>query len=104
MRPEAVAAMLPFLSERFPNPSGSHRASRAARLAVDDAREVVADCLGVDPGEIIFTGCGTESDNTAILGPIRLQGGIAVCPASEHHAILHPVEHGGGRVIGVDDH
>ena len=103
MRPEAVQAMLPFFSERFANPSGSHRASRDARLAIDDAREIVADCLGVKAGEIIFTGCGTESDNTAILGPTRSAGGTAVCPASEHHAILHPVEHIGGRIIGVDE-
>jgi cysteine desulfurase len=102
MRPEAVAAMMPFLSDRFANPSGSHRASRNARLALDEARDVVAECLGVKPGGIVFTGCGTEADNTAILGVVRARGGIAVCPSTEHHAVLHPVEHTGGRVVPVD--
>jgi cysteine desulfurase len=102
MRPEAVAAMLPFLTERFANPSGSHAASRDARRAVDEAREVVAGTLGCAPGEVVFTGCGTEADNLAVLGTIRRHGGQAVCPAAEHHAVLHAVEHLGGRVVAVD--
>src|SRR6266550_5539334 len=59
MRPEAVAAMLPFLTERFGNPSGAHAISRDARLALDEARDVVARCLGCDPAEVVFTGGGT---------------------------------------------
>ena len=102
MRPEAIEAMLPFLGERFANPSGSHRAARDARRGLDDARDVVAGILGVAPGGIVFTGCGTEADNTAVLGTIRKRGGRAVCPATEHHAVLHVVEHTGGQVIGVD--
>jgi cysteine desulfurase len=98
MRPAAVEAMLPFLSERFANPSGSHRFARDARRAIDEARDVVAHVLGVQPGEVVFTGCGTEADNTAVLGA----GGLAVCPAAEHHAVLHPVEESAGRVVGVD--
>lgn len=102
MRPEAVEAMLPFLSERFANPSGSHRASRDARRALDEARDLVAECIGAKAGEIVFTGCGTEADNSAIYGTLRRSGGVAVCPANEHHAVLHVVEHTGGRVVGVD--
>jgi cysteine desulfurase len=102
MRPEAVEAMLPFLTDRFANPSGSHRASRDARRGLDEARDVVAECLGGAPGEVVFTGCGTEADNLAVLGSIRRHGGVAVCPAAEHHAVLHPVEHLGGRVVAVD--
>src|SRR5687767_13710920 len=68
MRPEAVAAMLPFLTDRFGNPSGVHRVSRAARAALDEARETVAACLGSEPGEVVFTGGGTEADNLAIAG------------------------------------
>ena len=102
MRPEAVDAMLPFLTERFANPSGSHSASRDARRALDEARDVVAAALGCAPGEVVFTGCGTEADNLAVLGTIRRHGGGAVCPATEHHAVLHSVEHLGGRVIAVD--
>ena len=102
MRPEAVEAMLPFLTERYGNPSGAHRAARAARQALDEAREVVAGCLGVDSGEIVFMGDGTEADNTAIFGVHAAQGGIVACSAVEHHAVLHPVEHLQGRVFPVD--
>ncbi len=107
MRPEAVAAMAPFLTERFANPSGAHAAARDARRAVDDAREVVAGGLGCQPGEVVFTGCGTEADNLAVLGAVRraaaaTAAGTAVCSAVEHHAVLHCVEHVGGRVVPVD--
>jgi cysteine desulfurase len=102
MRPEAVAAMLPFLSERFANPSGSHAASRDARRAVDEARDIVAATLGCDAGEVVFTGRGTEADNLAVLGPRHHGGGLAVCPVAEHHAVLHAVERTGGRVVAVD--
>ena len=98
MRASAVDAMLPFLTERYANPSGSHRFARDARRAIDEARDDVADVLGVAPGEVVFTGCGTESDNTVIHG----RDGIAVCPAAEHHAVLHPVEERGGIVVGCD--
>ena len=98
MRPAAVDAMLPFLTERFANPSGSHRFARDARRAIDEARDSIAERLGVRPGEVVFTGCGTESDNTVVAGV----DGVAVCPAVEHHAVLHPVEAGGARVVGVD--
>ena len=102
MRPEAVESMLPFLTERFANPSGSHGASRDARRGVDEARDVVAEALGGAPGEVVFTGCGTEADNLAVLGTVRRHGGVAVCSAAEHHAVLHAVEHVGGRVVAVD--
>jgi cysteine desulfurase len=100
MRPEAVEAMLPFLTERFGNPSGSHRFARDARRAIDEARDRVADVIGCRPGEVVFTGGGTESDNAAITGP---DGGRRVCPAAEHHAVLHAVERRGGTVVGVDE-
>lgn len=103
MRPEAVDAMLPFLTENFANPSGSHRFSRLARRALDESRDVAAEVIGCKPGEIVFTGCGSESDNAAIAGTVRRRGGTAVCPSAEHHAVLHCVEHLGGRVIGVDE-
>jgi cysteine desulfurase len=99
MREAAVAAMMPFFSERFANPSGSHRFARDARRAVDEARDAVAEMVGVAPGEVIFTGCGTESDNTVLAGI----PGAAVCSAAEHHAVLHPIEHRhDGIVVGVD--
>lgn len=99
MRPAAVEAMLPFFTERFANPSGSHRFARDARRAIDEARDEVAEILGVLPGDVVFTGCGTEADNSVIIG----SAGPALCSAAEHHAVLHPVEEAGGVVIGVDD-
>jgi cysteine desulfurase len=102
MRADAVAAMLPFLTEQFANPSGSHRFARQVRKSIDEARDDVADVLGCRPGEIIFTSGGTEADNTAIFGTLDRRGGIAACPAVEHHAVLHAVESRHGRVVGVD--
>ena len=102
MRPAAVDAMLPFLTERFANPSGSHRFARDARRAVDEARDDVAAAIGCRPGEVVFTGCGTEADNAAIVGAVRRHGGRAVCPAAEHHAVLHTVERLDGSVVPVD--
>ena len=104
MRPQAVEAMMPYLSELYANPSGSHRFARRARRAVDEARDTVARVVGCHPNEVVFTGCGTESDNMAVTGAIARRGGVAVCPAVEHHAVLHVVEQLGdrGRVVGVD--
>jgi cysteine desulfurase len=89
MRPEAVEAMLPFLTERFGNPSGSHAVAREARKALDEARDVVAECLGARPVEVVFTAGGTEADNLAIVGRHAARSGPAVCTAVEHHAVLH---------------
>ncbi|MEO8264350.1 MAG: cysteine desulfurase family protein [Ilumatobacteraceae bacterium] len=102
MRAGAVAAMLPFLSEQFANPSGSHRFARQVRKAIDEARDDVAEVIGCQPGEVIFTSGGTEADNTAIFGTVDRSGGLAVCPAVEHHAVLHAVEARHGCVVGVD--
>ncbi|MGH9222668.1 MAG: cysteine desulfurase family protein [Acidimicrobiales bacterium] len=89
MRPEAVEAMLPFLTDRFGNPSGSHAVSREASKALEEAREVVADALGAEPGEVVFTGGGTEADNLAIAGVEAVRPGTVVHSAIEHHAVLH---------------
>ncbi len=101
MRPECTEAMLPFLGPRWGNPSGGHALARDARRAVDEARDVVAACLGAEPGEVVFTGGGTEADNLAVIGAVARHGRVAVCSAVEHHAVLHPVEALGGRVVGV---
>jgi len=96
MRPEAVEAMLPFLSGNFGNPSGSHAESRRARRAVDDARDQVALLLGADPGEVVFTSGGTEADNLAVAGAWEAMVATSptpttalVCSAMEHHAVLN---------------
>lgn len=98
LRPEAFEAMVPYLTERFGNPSGVHAVAREAKRAVEEARDVVAECLGCEPNEVVFTGSGTESDNLAVLG----RSGVAVCSAVEHHAVLDAVARGGGRVVAVD--
>ncbi len=103
MRPEAVEAMLPFLSDRFGNPSGAHAVSREARKALDDARDTVAHHLGARPAEIVFTGSGTEADNLAVLGGAAARPGPTVCSAIEHHAVLHACDAlGDNRVVAVD--
>ncbi|HVF13929.1 MAG TPA: cysteine desulfurase family protein [Acidimicrobiales bacterium] len=101
MRAEAVEAMLPFLRDRFGNPSGTHAVAREARKALDEARDVVAACLGAEPGEVVFTGGGTEADNLAIAGVHRLRPGPVVCSAVEHHAVLHACAALDGRVANV---
>lgn len=98
MRQVAIDAMMPFFSDRFANPSGSHRFARDARRAIDESRDQIAELIGVEPGEVVFVGCGTEADNQVISGV----AGVPVCPVVEHHAVLHPVEARGGRLVGVD--
>jgi cysteine desulfurase len=103
MRPEAVEAMLPFLGGEFGNPSGGHLESRRARRAVDDARESIADRLGADLGEVVFTSGGTEADNLAVTGGWRVVAAGAssapaiVCSAIEHHAVLETCRALAGR-------
>lgn len=101
MRPAAISAMLPFFSERFANPEGSHRFAREARRAVDEARDAVAAVLGVVPGEIVFTSGGTEGDNAAIAGAGLDRGTVVVTTAAEHHAVLEPAQRVGARVVPV---
>ena len=103
MRPEAIEAMMPYLTGNYANPSGSHRFARRTRQAIDEARDQVAAIVGCRPNEVVFTGCGTESDNTAISGAVTRRGGIPVCSEVEHPAVLEVVEHLGGRVVAVDE-
>src|SRR5918995_705653 len=90
LRPEARAAMLPWLGERFGNPSGDHRVARAARQAVDEARDVVV------------TSGGTEADNMAVRGVHAARPGPVLCSAIEHDAVRNPVRVVGGETVGVD--
>jgi cysteine desulfurase len=100
MRPEALDALVRVQTETYGNPSGAHRMAREARRVLEDARDAMAAALGSQPAEVIFTGGGTEADNLAVFGAAG--DGVVVCTAVEHHAVLHPVEHRGGRVVGVD--
>lgn len=96
VHPDALKAMLPFLEANYGNPSSMHFLGRDARAALDDARERLAKLLGAKPGEVVFTGSGTEADNQAIFGATRALAGKArhiITSAVEHHAVLHSCEH-----------
>ena len=93
LHPEVTAAMLPYLGERFGNPSSVYGEGREARKAVEGARARVAEALGADPSEIVFTSGGTEADNLAVIGVVHASGresAHVVTTAIEHHAILEP--------------
>lgn len=98
MHPQAALAMRPWLEGRFGNPSGAHGTARQARAALDDARDAIAEILGVAPGGVVFTSCGTESDNLAVLGALAARPGAAVVSAVEHRAVLHAAEASGEEV------
>jgi cysteine desulfurase len=92
-RPEVVAAMVPLLGGY--NPNSLHAEGRAARAALDGAREDVARVLGAAPREIVFTGGGSESIALAVIGAARAASGRGrhvVTVATEHHAVLHAVD------------
>ena len=101
-RPEVVEAMVPWLADHPGNPSGAHAVARAARRAVDDARDWVAALVGATAGEVVFTSGGTEADNLAVDGVVRATGGLPVCSAVEHPAVLVPVREAGGVVVPTD--
>jgi cysteine desulfurase len=108
VRPEVLEAMLPYLGkEAFGNPSSAHRFGRAARAGLEEAKRAVAEAVGAEPNQVVFTSGGTEADNLAIIGgalaaksrgdPFR----VAVS-ATEHKAGLaaaHAVKHLGGEEI-----
>jgi cysteine desulfurase len=86
-RPEVRAAMEPYLGEGFGNPASGHAAGRAARAALEQARERVAAALGAERPEIVFTSGGTEADNLAVLGRWRATGRGVALSAVEHSAV-----------------
>ena len=91
IRPEVLEAFLPYYQERFANPSSVHAEGQEARVAVEAAREKVASLLGAKPREIVFTGCGTESDNMALRGVLAAEaktGSHLVTTAIEHPAVI----------------
>lgn len=94
VHPDVLAAMLPYLGLKYGNPSSVHSLGRAARQAVEAARERVAGVLSCQPSEVVFTGCGTESINLAIKGVARVaaQTSHVITTAIEHHASLHASE------------
>lgn len=92
--PEVLDAMMPYLTEKFGNPSSIYSYGRETRLAIENARKSVAKILNAHPAEIFFTSGGTESSNTAIQAAIRDLGCKHIISSElEHHATLHTVEH-----------
>ncbi len=89
----AIDAMLPYFNQVYGNPSSLHTVGQKAKEALDDARETVANCLGCEPREIIFTSGGSEADNQAILSAARSGAKKGkkhiITTAFEHHAVLH---------------
>lgn len=94
MRPEVAEAMRPYEGDMFGNPSGVHGIARRAKDALEEARERVAQLLGCEPLEVVFTGGGTESDNLAVKGAALASGrrGGVVTVATEHEAVLQSAE------------
>src|SRR5438046_10273604 len=86
-----IEEMLPFLTEYYGNPSSGYTFGRQVRGAINLARERVAALLGCEPGEIVFTSCGTESNNAAVNSALQLD-------PNRRHVVTTAVEHSATRV------
>ncbi len=109
--PEVLQEMMPYLTDYYGNPSSMHTFGGQVGRAIRKARQQVAALLGCDPDEVIFTSCGTESDNAAILGTLSIvpHKRTVITTRVEHPAVLSPcrnLEQHGYRIIelGVDKH
>ena len=92
--PSVFEAMVPYLTEYYGNPSSAYRIGRQVNTAVEEARAQVAELLGCEAKEIIFTSCGTESDNTAISSALQTTGHRhVIISAVEHSAVKNQAEH-----------
>lgn len=91
---EVLEAMMPYLTEKFGNPSSIYSYGRETRLPIENARKQVAKIIHAHPGEIFFTSCGTESSNTAIQESIvNLNCKHIITSPIEHHATLYTTEY-----------
>ena len=96
VKKEVLDAMIPYFSEKFGNASSVYQFGQQSAAAILEARQKVADALCCKPGEIFFTGCGSESDNWAIKGVAyanRNKGKHIITTAIEHHAVLHTCQY-----------
>ena len=92
--PKVLETMMPYLTEKYGNPSSIYSYGRECRMAIETARKSVAKILHAHPAEIFFTSCGTESSNTAITAAVRDLGcKHIITSVVEHHAVSHTVEH-----------
>ena len=109
LRPAALEAMLPYLRDHHADPGRLHAEGHATRVAVESAREQVAEYFGARPREVLFTASGTEAINTAVWGALARAGdtagaGHVVTTAVEHSAVLDAIGRGATdtTVVGVD--
>jgi cysteine desulfurase len=108
--PEVFEAMSPFLQDEYGNPSSVYALAGRSAAAMESARRTLADFIGAEPEEIIFTGSGSEADNLAIKGIMRKKdGGHLITSAIEHHAVLRTCKYLQEEgydltVVGVDEH
>lgn len=94
IHPEVLDTMLPYLRDYYGNPSSQHEAGRAVRSAVEEARKTIAQLIHAQPGDIVFTSGGTESNNMILKGAVRDLGvKHIVISAIEHHCVLHTAEY-----------
>jgi cysteine desulfurase len=96
VRPEVLEEMLPYFTEKFGNPSSFYGISRETKMAIDKARQQVANTLNCLPDEVYFTGGGSEADNWAIKGIAsahKNKGNHIITTKVEHHAVLHTCEY-----------
>ncbi|MBI3805122.1 MAG: cysteine desulfurase [Nitrospirae bacterium] len=94
--PAAREAMLPFFAEHFGNPQSRHAAGEVPRKALEEARKRVAELIGADPREIVFTGSGSEANNLAIKGVLsarQKKGRHIITSSIEHFSVAHPLKH-----------
>lgn len=92
LSPKVLEKMMPYLTDIYGNASSPHSFGQTACIGVEHAREQVARAINADPSEIVFTGCGTESDNTVLFGVAERyakKGDHIITTNVEHHAILH---------------
>lgn len=88
-----LEAMIPYYTDHYGNANSAHQLGNDAKVAVEEARETIAEIIGAEPAEIIFTSGGTESDNCAIKGVVSATGKTEVITSPlEHHAVLHTAE------------
>ena len=97
--PEVLEVMAPYLSELYGNPSSMHTFGGQTRRRIEESREKVAALINAEPDEIIFTSCGTESDNTAIMSAVESQPRKRhiITSRVEHPAVLNFCQHLGRK-------
>jgi len=97
--PQVLKAMEPYFKDKYGNPSSIYNKGQEARIAIEEAREKIAEIIGADPTEVIFTSCATESNNLAVKGVAwryhleTKKKGHIITTKIEHHSVLYPVEY-----------